>query len=162
MYAEDLIKILQKLPEDTIICKTSGEDGCAGLESVKYFPQFNILYLEPYWGRTTKGFIDMADGDSMFYGQETNCPYSKEELQQIRDLALVGKKIVDAKKDGKMHRIQVVSHIREILNPFGKVVRKRDFSTLVDGEWVSGMNPENEKVVICDFEWESLKDTTGM
>ena len=158
MYAEDLIEILKKLPPDTIICKTSGEDGCDGLESAKYFPQFNILYLEPYWERRSKGYIDMADGDEMFYGQVSNCPFSKEELQRIRDLALVGKKIVDAKKDGRMHRIQVVSHIREILKRDGKEVEKRDFSTLVDGEWVSGMNPVNEKVVICDFKWESLKD----
>jgi len=71
MYAKDLIEILKKLPEDTIICKTSGEDGCAGLNSAKYFPQYNILYLEPYWGRNSKGYIDMADGDSMFFDWES-------------------------------------------------------------------------------------------
>ena len=45
MYADDLIEILRKLPPDTIICKTSGEEGSEGLNSAKYFPQYNILFL---------------------------------------------------------------------------------------------------------------------
>lgn len=153
MYAEDLIKILQKLPPDTIICKTSGEDGCEGLESAKYFPQFNILYLEPYWGRTTKGFIDMGDGDEMFYGQVSNCPFSKEELREIRDLAKKGKKIVDAKKDGRMHSIQVIFTKREDFQTTGKC-----FSLVVDGEWLGGCIAPMDGTVVCDFKWESLKD----
>ena len=150
MYAKDLIKILQKLPGDTIICKTPGEDGCAGLESAKYFPQFNILYLEPRWGRQTKGFIDMADGDSMFYDQESRCPYSKDELREIRDLAKKGKEIVDAKKDGKMHRIQVVQTFavcEDMCN---------GFALKVDGEYEGGQRGEGVKAVVCDFEWESI------
>ena len=156
MYAKDLIKIMQQLPEDTSICKTDSENGCSGLESAKYFPQFNILYLEPYWSRRSKGYIDMANGDSLLLGGKSNCPYSKEELLQIRDLARQGKKLVDDKKDGKTHRIQVVSHTRERARPFGKISEERVFSALVDGEWVSGINPINEKVVVSDFEWESL------
>ena len=149
MYARDLIKILQKLPEDTIVCKSSGERGCAGLESAKYFPQFNILYLEPFWARQTKGYIDMANGDSMFFGGKSRCPYSKEELQRIRDLAEEGKRIVDAKKDGKMHRIQV-------LLTFDAFEDCNDFALQVDGEHQGGNRGEEVKAVVCDFEWESL------
>jgi hypothetical protein len=149
MYADDLIEILRKLPPDTIICKTSGEDRCDGLESAKYFPQFNILYLEPYWGRKSKGYIDMADGDGMFFGQESRCPYSKVELATIRDLARDGKRIVDGKADGKMHRIQVVQTFavsEDMCN---------DFALKVDGEYAGGQRGEGVKAVVCDFEWES-------
>ena len=153
MYADDLIEILRKLPPDTIICKTSGEDGCDGLESAKYFPQFNILYLEPYWGRKSKGYIDMGNKDSMFFGQESCCPYSKEELWEIRNLAKEGKAIVDAKKDGKMHSIQVIFTKREDFQTTGKC-----FSLVVDGEWLGGCIAPMDGTVVCDFEWESLKN----
>ena len=149
MYARDLIKILQQLPEDTNVCKSSGERGCAGLESAKYFPQFNILYLEPFWARQTKGYIDMANGDSVFFGSDSRCPYSKEELQRIRDLARKGKKIVDAKKDGKMHRIQVL----KTFSAFGNC---NDIALKVDGEFRAGLNGATVESVVCDFEWESL------
>ena len=151
MYAEDLIKILEKLPPGTIVCKTSGEDGCDGLESAKYFPQFNILYLEPYWGRKSKGYIDMADGDSMFFGEQSRCPYSKEELLQIRDLAKKGKEIVDAKKDGKMHRIKV-------MKTDGVFMECNHFALNVDGQCICGHKGKGEPVAVCDFKWESLKD----
>jgi len=151
MYADDLIKILKKLPPDTIICKTSGEDGCDGLESAKYFPQFNILYLEPYWGRRSKGFIDMADGDDMFYGQVSNCPFSKAELGDIRDLAKKGKEIVDAKKDGRMHRIKV-------MKTDGVFMECNHFALDVDGQCICGNKGKGEPVVVCDFKWESLAD----
>ena len=151
MYAKDLIEILKKLPEDTIICKTSGEDGCDGLESAKYFPQFNILYLEPYWGRKSKGYIDMADGDGMFFGQESRCPYSKEELREIRNLAKKGKEIVDAKKDGRMHSIQVIFTKREDFQTTGKC-----FSLVVDGEWLGGCIAPMDGTIVCDLEWESI------
>lgn len=151
MYAAGLIEILRKLPPDTIICKTSGEDGCEGLESAKYFPQFNILYLEPYWARESRGFIDMADGDSVFFGKESRCPYSKEELLQIRDLAKKGKEIVDAKKDGRMHSIQVIFTKREDFQTPGKC-----FSLVVDGEWLGGCIAPMDGTVVCDFEWESI------
>lgn len=150
MYAKDLIEILKKLPEDTIICKTSGEDGCAGLNSAKYFPQYNILYLEPYWARKSRGFIDMADGDAEFFGQESRCPYSKEELREIRDLAKKGKEIVDTMNDGKMHRIQVVQTFavcEDMCN---------GFALKVDEEYAGGKRGEGVKAVVCDFEWESL------
>ena len=153
MYADDLIEILRKLPPDTIICKTSGEDGCDGLESAKYFPQFNILYLEPYWGRKSKGYIDMGNKDSMFFGHESCCPYSKEELWEIRNLAKEGKAIVDAKKDGKMHSIQVIFTKREDFQTTGKC-----FSLVVDGEWLGGCIAPMDGTVVCDFEWESLKN----
>ena len=150
MFAKDLIEILKKLPEDTIICKTSGEDGSEGLESAKYFPQFNILYLEPYWGRKSKGYIDMANGDAVFFGENARCPYTKAELRTIRDLAREGKIIVDGKADGKMHRIQVVQTFavcEDMCN---------DFAIKVDGEYAGGQRGEGEKAVVCDFEWESL------
>lgn len=151
MYAKDLIEILKKLPEDTIICKTSGESGCDGLESAKYFPQFNILYLEPYWGRKSKGYIDMGNEDSVFFGQESRCPYSKDELWEIRDLAKKGKEIVDAKKDGRMHSIQVIFTKREDFQTPGKC-----FSLVVDGEWLGGCIAPMDGTVVCDFEWESI------
>ena len=151
MYADDLIEILRKLPPDTNICKTSGEDGSEGLESAKYFPQFNILYLEPYWGRKSKGYIDMANGDAVFFGQESRCPYSKEELKTIRDLAHQGMEIVDAKKDGRMHSIQVIFTKREDFQTPGKC-----FSLVVDGEWLGGCIAPMDRTVVCDFEWESI------
>ena len=151
MYANDLIEILRKLPPETIICKTSGEEGCADLNSVKYLPQFNVLYLDPFWERRTNGYIDMADGDSMFFGGESRCPYSKEELLEIRDLANKGKEIVYAKKDGRMHSIQVIFTKREDFQTSGKC-----FSLVVDGEWLGGCIAPMDGTVVCDFKWESL------
>ena len=153
MYAEDLIKILEKLPPDTIICKTSEERGCEDLNSAKYCPQYNILYLEPYWARKSRGFIDMADGDSVFFGQESRCPYTKEELRKIRDLARDGKKIVDANKDGRMHSIQVIFTKRDEFQAPGD-----SFSLVVDGEWLGGCIAPMDGTVVCDFERKSLKD----
>ena len=152
MYAKDLIEILKKLPEDTIICKTSGEDGCEGLNSAKYFPQYNILYLEPWWARNGRGYIDMANGDAVFFGENARCPYSKEELATIRDLAREGKRIVDGKADYRNHRIQVVQTFavcEDMCN---------GFALKVDGEYAGGQRGEGVKAVVCDFEWESLKN----
>lgn len=152
MQAKDLIEILKKLPEDTIVCKTSGESGCAGLNSAKYFPQYNILYLEPFWARESRGFIDMADGDAVFFGENARCPYTKEELRTIRDLAREGKRIVDGKADYRNHRIQVVQTFavcEDMCN---------DFALKVDGEYADGQRGEGVKAVVCDFEWESLKN----
>lgn len=150
MYAKDLIKILQKLPPDTLICKTDGDDGCEGLESAKYFPQFDILYLDPYWMRRSKGYIDMGSGYILPEIPEGE-DYSKEELLDIRALAKKGKEIVDAKKDGKMHRIQVVK--KE-----GVVMPCQDYSLRVDDEWISGDFRLGKSFVVCDFEWESIND----
>lgn len=153
MYAKDLIEILRKLPEDTIICRTSREHGCEDLNSAKYFPQYNILYLDPFWARKSRGFIDMADGDAVFFGGHTgshHCPFSKEELLEIRNLTKKGKEIVDAKKDGRMHSIQVVQTFavcEDMCN---------DFALKVDGEYAGGQRGEGVKAVACDFEWESL------
>ena len=153
MYAKDLIEILQKLPEDTIICKTSGETRCADLNSAKYFPQYNILYLEKFWGRKSRGFIDMADGDTIYFGGyegSPHCPFSKDELRTIRNLARDGKKFVNELEDGKMHRIQVVwtfAVCEDMCN---------DFAVKVDGKYIGGQRGEGVKSVICDFEWESL------
>ena len=152
MYADDLIEILRKLPPDTIICKTSGEEGSEGLNSAKYFPQYNILFLEPYWGRESKGYIDMANGDSVFFGQESRCPYSKDDLKTIRDLAHQGKEIVDAKNDGRMHRIKV-------MKTDGVFMDCNHFALNVDGQWVCGHKGKGKPVAVCDFEWESLKNT---
>ena len=152
MYAEDLIEILKKLPPGTIVCKTSGEDGCEGLDSAKYFPQYNILYLEPYWERKSKGYIDVGNRASILLGQESCCPYSKEELREIRDLAKKGKKIVDAKKDGKMHRIQV-------MKTDGVFMECNHFALYVDGQCICGHKGKGKPVAVCDFEWESLKST---
>lgn len=153
MFAKDLIEILKKLPEDTIICKTLGEDCCADLNSAKYFPQYNILYLTQFWDRRSRGFIDMADGDAVFFGGHEgspHCPFSKEELTTIRDLARKGKIMVNEKADGKMHRIQVVwtfAVCEDMCN---------GFALKVDGEYAGGQRGEGIKQVICDFEWESL------
>lgn len=153
MYAKDLIEILQKLPEDTIICRTSGEEGCEDLNSAKYFPQYNILYLEPFWVRKSRGFIDMADGDAMFFGDHAgspHCSFSEDNLRTIRDLAREGKKFVNELEDGKMHRIQVVwtfAVCEDMCN---------DFAVKVDGKYIGGQRGEGVKSVICDFEWESL------
>lgn len=149
MYAKDLIEILQKLPEDTLICETSGEHGCNGLSSAKYFPAYNILYLEPMWMRKSKGYIDMADGDRMFFNGTSRCSFNREELLRIRDLARDGKEIVDALKDGKMHRIQVVQ-------TFAVFEDCTDFALKVDGEYARGNGGEGVKSIICDFEWESI------
>lgn len=152
MYAKDLIDILKKLPEDTIICKTTGEEGSSVLNSAKYFPQYDLLFLEPWWKRERRDYIDMANGDCMFFGQESRCPYSKEELKTIRDLAREGKRIVDGKADEKMHRIQVVQTFavcEDMCN---------DFALKVDGEYAGGQKGEGVKAVVCDFEWESLKN----
>jgi len=152
MYAKDLIKILEKLPPDTIICKTSGDHCCDDLESAKYFPQYNILYLDPYWKRISKGFIDMGRGyklPEILKGED----YSKEELREIRDLAKKGKEIVDAKNDGRMHSIQVIFTKREDFQTSGKC-----FSLVVDGEWLGGCIAPMDGTVVCDFKWESLGD----
>lgn len=150
MYAKDLIKILEKLPPDTIICKTSGEDGCDNLESAKYFPQYNILYLDPYWMRISKGFIDMGRGyklPEILKGEE----YYKEELREIRNLAKKGKEIVDAKKDGRMHRIKV-------MKTDGVFMDCNHFALNVDGQCICGHKGKGEPVAVCDFEWESLEN----
>lgn len=154
MIAKDLIEILKKLPEDTIICKTLGEEGCAGLNSAKYFPQYNILYLTPFWDRRSRGFIDMADGDCVYfggYGGSPHCPFSKEELTTIRDLAREGKRIVDEKADGKMHRIQVEGFEKP----------HRDFTLWVDEKYIEGAkcSPARARCFYVDFEWESLSWT---
>lgn len=149
MYAKDLIEILRKLPEDTIICRTSGEEGCIDLNSAKYFPQHNILYLEPYWMRRGRGFIDMADRDAVFFNGKSRCSFYKEELLMIRDLAKEGKAIVDALKDGKRHRIQVVQ-------TFAVFDDCTDFALKVDGEYARGNRGEGVKSIICDFDWESI------
>lgn len=149
MRAKDLIEILQQLPEDTIICETTGEGGCEEYNSAKYFPQFNILYLEPWWRRKSRGYIDMANGDAVFNGSNTRCPFSKDDLLRIRDLARKGKEIVDAKDDGKMHRIQVVQ-------TFAVFEDCNDLALKVDGQYARGNRGEGVKSVICDFEWESL------
>lgn len=148
MQAKDLIEILEKLPEDTIICKTSGEKGCSDLNSAKYFPQYNILYLEPYWGRNSKGYIDMADGDSVFFGGSPRCTFDRHELQELRDLARKGKRIVDGMQDGKMHRIQVEGFEKP----------HRDFTLWVDEKYIEGAkcSPARARCFYVDFEWESL------
>ena len=148
MFAKDLIEILSKLPEDTIICKTSGEEGCAGLNSAKYFPQYNILFLEPWWTRNSRGYIDMANGDAVFFGENAKCPYSKEELRELRDLARKGKKYVDNLKDGKMHRIQVEGFAKP----------HRDFTLWVDEKYIEGAecSPARSRCFYVDFEWESI------
>ena len=152
MYAKDLIRILRKLPPDTLICKTDGEDGCDDLESAKYFPQYDILYLNAYWMRRSKGYIDMGSGYILPEIPEGE-DYSKEELQEICDLAHQGKEIVDAKKDGRMHSIQVIFTKREDSQTTGKC-----FSLVVDGEWLGGCTAPMDGTVVCDFEWESLKN----
>lgn len=91
----------------------------------------------------------MANGDAVFLGEKARCPYSKEELQRIRDLAREGKKMVDALKDGKMHHIQVVV-------TYSVFEDCNDFALKVDGMFASGNKGEGVKSVICDFAWESL------
>ena len=153
MVAKDLIEILRKLPEDTWICRTIGEAGFEELDSAKYCPQYDILYLEPYWTRKSRGFIDMTNEDSMYLGERDGspfCPFSKDELRTIRDLARDGKEFVDKLEDGKIHRIQVVQTFavcEDMCN---------DFALKVDKKYVGGRRGEGTKQVICDFEWESL------
>ncbi|MBO7685715.1 MAG: hypothetical protein J6V72_04990 [Kiritimatiellae bacterium] len=159
MTAKQLRKILAKLPDDTIVCKTDGENGCANLDTVRYCPQFNILYLEPYWSRSATSNIDMNYSISR---PSSRPRLDKFTLAQIRNYAEKGKRIVDEKHDGKTHQIRIILSIwDEYL--FGSKLRHSEWLSLVvddTREW-GGKLGVGRQCVVCEFEWESLPMQEG-
>ena len=154
MTVKDLRKILSRLPDDTYVCQTSGENGCINLESAKYCPQYSILYLEQMWLRGDRtSHIDMVRS-----ARQSGVKYDKFMLKRIRDYAEEGKKIVDEKHDGKKHRVQVIlSKWDEYL--FGTKMQSRGWLSLVvdDRREDGGKLGVGVQTVVCDFEWESFK-----
>jgi len=150
MTVKQLRKILAKLPDDTLVCKTDGEQGCSNLDTVRYCPQFDILYLEPYWSRSATSNIDM------------NCSIrrprlDKPTLTQIRNYAEEGKRIVDEKHDGKPHQIRIILSIWDEYLFGSKIKHFEWLSLLVDDVREGGDKlGVGLQCVVCEFEWESL------
>ena len=153
MTVKALKKILSKLPDDVCICRTVGENGCENLDSAQYCPQYNILYLEPMWLRGDRtSHINMVQS-----ARQNGVKYDKFMLKRIRDYAEDGKKIVDEKHDGKVHRIQVIFSKRDEYL-FGTKLRSHGWLSLVvdnirEGGGKLGVGVQT---VVCDFEWESM------
>ena len=155
MTVKHLRKILAKLPDDTLICKTDGENGCSNLDAVRYCPQFNILYIEPYWSRSATSNIDM----NYSVGRPR---LDKFTLSQIRNYAEKGKRIVDEKHDGKPHHIRIILSIwDEYL--FGSKLRHSEWLSLLvdDVREAGGKLGVGRQCVVCEFKWESLPMQEG-
>lgn len=158
MTAKQLRKILAKLPDDTLVCKTDGEHGCSNLDTVRYCPQFDILYLEPYWSRSATSNIDMNPLSS----SRDRLKLDKFTLAQIRNYAEKGKRIVDEKHDGKTHRVRIIlSTWDEYL--FGKKLRRDQWLSLIvdDVREAGGKLGVGRQCVVCEFEWKSLPIQEG-
>ena len=155
MTVKQLRKILAKLPDDTLVCKTDGEHGCSNLDTVRYCPQFNILYIEPYWSRSATSNIDM----NYSVGRPR---LAKFALAQIRDYAEKGKRIVDEKHDGKPHQIRIILSIWDEYLFGSKLWHSEWLSLLVDDvREAGGKLGVGRQCVVCEFEWESLPMQEG-
>lgn len=149
MTAKELKKILNKIPDDTIICSPIGEEGCVNLDTVRYCPQYNIMYLCEYWNREDNG---------KSLNMNPQIPrVDKFLLHQIRDFAETGKKIVDEKHDGKMHTIQII-HSQWDEYILGITTRHHEWLSLVvdDTRERGGKLGVGKQTVLLSFEWESL------
>lgn len=157
MTTKELRKILAKLPDDTLVCKTDGENGCMNLDTVRYCPQYNILYLEPFWSRSLTSNIDMNPPRRM--GNARRLPkLDKYVLYSIHKYACEGKRIVDAKHDGKMHHVQIIISMWD----------EYFFCTKKHHEWVSMIVDDTREAggklgvgtqcVVCEFDWESFHE----
>lgn len=156
MTAKQLRKILAKLPDDTYICKTDGEHGCSNLDTVRYCPQFNILYIEPCWTRENTSNIDMN------HSSRSDLKLDRFWLNCIHNFAQKGKRIVDEKHDGKTHRVRIIlSTWDEYL--FGKKLRRDQWLSLLvdDVREGGGKLGVGRQCVVCEFEWESLPMQEG-
>ena len=153
MTVKHLRRILAKIPDDTLICKTDGESGCENLDTVRYCPQFNILYLEPFWIRSATSNIDMNPSSS----SRDRPKLDKFTLAQIRNYAEKGKRIVDDKHDGKMHQIRIILSIWDGYLFESKLRHSQWLSLIVDDTWeCGGKLGVGRLCVVCEFEWESL------
>jgi hypothetical protein len=158
MTVKQLRRILAKLPDDTSVCRTSGEDGCELLGEARYCPQFGILYLEPYWMRSRTSNINM-DQSARSKGSPK---LDKFTLHQIHKYAEEGKRIVDAKQDGKMHHIKIIASMwDEFL--FGGRLKHHEWLSLVvdDTREGGGKLGVGSQCVICEFDWESIQIQKG-
>ena len=55
MTVGELRKALDGLPDHIHVCKPCGNDtGCESIENVRFFPQYNIVYVASYWPRFFK------------------------------------------------------------------------------------------------------------
>ena len=149
MTAKELKKILNKIPDDTIICRPIGEEGCDDLDTVRYCPQYNILYISTHWDREERNkSLKMNPHEPRL---------DKFMLRQIRDFARTGKKIVDEKHDGKMHTIQIIlSQWDEYI--LGIIKKHHEWLSLVvdDTRERGGKLGVGKQTVLLSFEWESL------
>ena len=143
MRAKDLIKVLQKLPPDTIVCKTDEEYEFVDLGSASYYPSRGFLCLEPWLDRKGKDFLLVDE----WLGRKGCKKFTKPELRTIRNLAEKGKKIVEAKHDGKMHRIKVL---------MTEESAKRRFTLRVGRKIADGLLEAPTATVVCCFKWESF------
>jgi len=153
---KQLRKILAKLPDDTLVCKTDGEQGCSNLDTVRYCPQFSILYIEPYWTRENTSNIDMN------HSSRSDLKLDRFWLNCIYGFAKKGKRIVDEKHDGKTHRVRIIlSTWDEYL--FGKKLRRDQWLSLLvdDVREAGGKLGVGRQCVVCEFEWESLPMQEG-
>ena len=158
MTVKELRKILAKLPDDTLVCKTDGEDGCMNLDTARYCPQYDILYLEPYWIRSRTSNIDM--NLPCRTGNSRRLPkLDKLTLHLIRRYAKQGKQVVDAKHDGKTHHVQIIiSMCDEYI--LGITKKHYEWVSLVvdDTREAGGKLGVGTQCVVCEFDWESLPE----
>ena len=156
MTAKELRKILAKLPDDTIVCKTDGENGCMNLDTARYCPQYSILYLEPYWSRSRTSNIDLTlprrTGNSRRLPKLDKCT-----LYLIHKAAEEGKRIIDAKHDGKIHHVQIIISMWDEYI-FGITKKHHEWLSLVvdDRREGGGKLGVGTQCVVCEFDWESL------
>lgn len=55
MTVGELREAIKNLPDDVHVCKPCGNDtGCESIDIVRYFPQYNIVYLAYFWPRFFK------------------------------------------------------------------------------------------------------------
>ena len=140
MTVKELKAILDKLPDDTSVCKADGESGCSDLKEARYYPEYSILYLEPHWERSFKKRDHFNMRSLPNFGEDS----AEDALSDVWSLAHSAKLLVDAKNDKKMHRIQI---LQDIDNP-----RRR--MAVIDEKERFGSEVRYAKHLL-EFEWES-------
>lgn len=144
MTVRELKAILDKLPDDTSVCKADGETGCSDLKEARYYPEYSILYLAPQWERSAfkKDHLNMRYGYLPDFG--INPP--EDAIWEIRSLAHSAKLLIDAKNDKKMHKVKI----------FQDKENKARRMAVIDTEEMLGSKCGPCPDLLLEFEWESL------
>lgn len=141
MTVRELKAILDKLPDDTSVCKADGETGCSDLKEARYYPEYSILFLEPHWERSSKKRDHFNMHSLPNFGEDT----AEGALSDIWSLAHSAKLLIDAKNDKKMHKVKI---FQDKENPLRRMA-------VIDGKERFGRFAYGENLLL-EFEWESM------